>query len=653
MTLRKEQLKKVCKGAILLSVAICMAAASVAQDEYSAITEKYKNEQAVITNYTEHLVIKYEDYKLIATTDVTYQRMMISDLAAGIYNKLAIYHSSFNKLEDYNAFASIPSKNGYKRNRDYVERTAPSEDENIFYDDAKETQVAFTGLTKNSLIEMDYTIRHNDLNMLPSYYFQENIPVAKSTFIVTAPKYVNLKFVLKGNHTDWIKQTKEEDKNTVSYIFTSTDVPALKEYDDVPSISYYAPHIVTFVTSYKLPHQDKITESLSDPDHLYTYFYNFIKNVNITDDDFLDKTVADITKDDKTQRDKAEHIYQWVQKNMHYIAFEDSLEGFVPRQAADICKRKFGDCKDMASILTAMCRKAGIDAYFTWIGTRHKPYTYEETPLPMVANHMICTIKLGNDYIFLDGTDPLIPFGYNPDMIQGKEALVAIDEKNYKIIKVSETPAEVNTVTDSTTLHVAGNNVSGSVKMHYRGYPAWNLETTLMYYKNEEREKYVHSLTGRGSNKYIQKSFTYDQADNKNKDAFVSTEFTIDDYIQNVQKEYYVNMNVKRTFDDNWVDISDRDVALSYKYRQQLKEVVILDIPAGFHASYIPPDDSRSLDGSWNYKISYKTTPKAVILTKEYELKTLSIPPAQFAENNKVVEELRKQYKESVVLTAN
>lgn len=121
---------------------------------------------------------------------------------------------------------------------------------------------------------------------------------------------------------------------------------------------------------------------------------------------------------------------------MHYVAFEDKLGGFIPREAADICKRKFGDCKDMTSIQVALYRKAGIDAYFTWIGTRHKPYTYEEVPLPITDNHMICTIKLDGKWVFLDGTDPLIPFGIPPQGIQGKEALVGIDANNYKIITV-------------------------------------------------------------------------------------------------------------------------------------------------------------------------------------------------------------------------
>ena len=645
-------MRKIKNYLYVLLVATCQATTGVAQ-ERDEIATKYKSEQAVITEYKEHLTIKNEDGKLTAHSEVTTERLLISDLSPGMFSKVYIYHSSFSQLQDVDAYADIPSKKGYKKNSDYTSKTSPSEDNSILYDDGKETELSFTGLTKNSLIHTTYSIAHTDVNMLPVFYFQDNMRVVQSTFEVTAPAYVNLKFVLKGNHTNWVQQTKEESKSTVTYTFTATDLPALKSYSDVPSISYYAPHVIPYITSYKLPHQEKETKLLNDPESLYAYYYNFIKNVNITDDKQLDSTVTSITNGDKTQLEKAAHIYQWVQKNMHYIAFEDSLEGFIPRQAADICKRKFGDCKDMASVLTAMCRRAGIEAYFTWIGTRHKPYTFEETPLPMVSNHMICAIKSNNEWIFLDGTDPFIPFGFNPQGIQGKEALIGIDDKHFKIVKVPETNAEANTISDTTFMHIDKRRVSGSVKLTYKGYPSWSLQTMMMYYKSEEREKYIQNLVSRGSNKYIQQKYTYSPVENEHKDVWLSSDFTIDDYVQNVGKEYYVNMNLNREFEDNYVDTSDRDVPLSYKYKEQMKEVVVMDIPDGFHAAYTPPDATISVNDAWNYKISYKSSPKTVTLIKEYELKTLSIGTKQFADNNEKVEELKKQYKESVVLAAN
>ena len=102
------------------------------------------------------------------------------------------------------------------------------------------------------------------------------------------------------------------------------------------------------------------------------------------------------------------------------------MGGFVPREAGLVCSRRFGDCKDMASILTEMNTAAGLTAYFTWIGTRDLPYKFTQVPLPLVSNHMICTIYLNGKYVFLDGTDPTCVFGLTPAGIQDKEAMISI-----------------------------------------------------------------------------------------------------------------------------------------------------------------------------------------------------------------------------------
>ncbi len=423
------------------------------------------------------------------------------------------------------------------------------------------------------------------------------MPVVQSVFEVTAPKYVQMKFIIRGTLANQVQKAIEENKNTVTYTFKADNVPALENYDFVPSADWYALHIIPYIVSYKMPGEEK-TQLLGDPDHLYNYLYGFIRNINTQEDENITQTAAAITKGDKTQSEKAAHIYQWVQQNIHYIAFEDSLEGYIPRQAAIICSRKFGDCKDMASILVALCRKAGIDAYFTWMGTSAKPYTYEETPLPKVASHMICTAKISDDWIFMDGTHPLIPFGTVPSNLQGKEALVGINEKEYKILKVPETDPQSSLITDTMFLTINDVQLKGKTVLHLHGYPSWDLQSQLIYRKNESRDKYIRSYLERGSNKYMQDSYDYAPSDTGSKPCTLTATFVLDNYLQKVGKEYYVNLNLKTHFEDNHVD-SSRDIPEYFAYKDVEKDAVILDIPAGYHVSYLPPEAGGKVDGVW------------------------------------------------------
>ena len=450
-----------------------------AQDVDSLLL-RYKDELAVISDFWQDLVIKNEKGKLTANSYVSSDRLLIGELSPGIYNKEYIFHSYFNKLEDNDAYALIAGKKGYTKQRPSDSKTVHYDESNILFDDTKETEISFSGLTPKSLLKNEYSLSHNDIHILPSFYFQENIPVAKSTFVVTVPKYVHMKFVIKGSQPDRIKQIMEENKNTVVYTFSATDIPAIKHFESIPSSDWYALHVIPYIYSYQLPGEDK-EQIIGDLDHFYKYMFGFISKINVAEDDEITQTATKLTKGDKTQKEKAAHIYKWVQDNIHYIAFEDSLEGLIPRQAAAICKRKFGDCKDMASILVALCRKAGLDAYFTWIGTNSKPYTWEETPLMKVANHMICTVKIGDEWIFMDGTHPLIPFGKAPENIQGKEALVGINEKEFKIIKVPEADGASNVSIDTTFLSVNGKQVTGRATLDLQGYFSWDLQIQMMF----------------------------------------------------------------------------------------------------------------------------------------------------------------------------
>jgi transglutaminase-like putative cysteine protease len=638
----------------MITACLLLAASLQAQDhyKYDTIASKYASENAVYSNITERLVIKEEDGQLTANSYVVMEKLLISDLSINHENTDFFAYSSFQRLTDYTANAYLPAKNSYKkvpchhfgegRPRDFV-----------FYDDQRVVEVYYSGLAKNAITETKYSLEHTDLNMLPRFTFQEDLPVVNATFEVVAPRHVNLGFVLKGLDVSHIKETKEEKNGIITFKFTATDMPAFKRFSNVPSRWHYIPHVIPYIKSYRTTGAKKDSILINGPDDLYKYLYNYVKGINMKEDTFISRTVAEITKNDVREKDKAAHIYEWVQKNMHYIAFEKGLEGFVPREASLVCKRKYGDCKDMASTLVAMCRKAGLNAYFTWIGTRELPYTHEETPLNCVSNHMICAVKIGEEWLFLDATNPLLPLGANRDDIQGKEAMIAIDAKNYKIVTIPERAADKNVTFDSTFMSISDRTIRGNVKQSYKGYEAWEIGILMsMYNQKDEREKAIKALTGRGSNKYLQSRYDVAVNPTGDKDVNIEAGFTIEDYVQKVGKQYYVNMNLNRDFENNQIEIKDRKVPYFNDYKQKKKEVVVLEIPKGYRVSHLPPAANGAADG-WQYKISYKADAKKITLTKEYEIKALAIGPLQFADNNKMVDNLKKSYKESVVLTAN
>lgn len=617
---------------------------------------KYKNENAVFTNYSERLEIQYEDGHLVARSKIKNERLLTGDLAAAHDHYDHVAESYFDQLTMLDAVAWIPQKGGNYRQQTKHFTFGQGAGGGVI-SDASYYITSFTGLSKGSVIRLTATQEHPDITALPTFLFADQYPMMHAEFEVVAPAYVDMKFVFKGENTGIIKQTRTESNGNIIYRFTADNVPGYKLFEKVPSPLYYLPHIVPYIASYKLPGQAKDTAILATPGDLYKSQFKYVGYMNVKQDTMLKNLVDRLTNGDVTDRQKAKHLYEWVQNNVHYIAFEIGLGGWIPREADTVCRKMYGDCKDMSSLLVQMGRMAGLKTYFTWIGTTDKPYSFDETPVPQVSNHMICALKLDGEWIFMDGTHSNLPFGANRDDIQGKEAMIAIDRDTYKIVTIPTVDAKNNITVDSTFVRISEENntdLKGRLKVKMTGYAAWNLGYALQMYTKDkqEREKIVKKLTGRGSDKFLLDEYKLKVKDTGNKDIAIIGDFTVGDYVRYLKKDVIVNMNLLRTFEDDYVDTTGRKAAWYHDYKNVRKEVVVMEIPAGYKVTYLPKNASGKLDDMWSYNITYKNDGKFITLTKEYTLNTLTVAPKYFAANNGAINALEKQYKESVVLTA-
>ena len=326
------------------------------------------------------------------------------------------------------------------------------------------------------------------------------------------------------------------------------------------------------------------------------------------------------------------------------------MEGFVPRDASLVCSRRFGDCKDFSSIITMMLRHAGLKAYYTWIGTRSIPYMYQEIPTPLVDNHMISTLELDGKFIFLDGTDPTCVFGIPSDHIQGKEALIGLNEKNYKIVDVPIQPSASNLLNDTTFIQFTEKGIKGRIHQVLHGYYAMDLNARLLYMQGEDRDNHVREWLGRGSNKFRILSYRITDSAADGNQIGLTAEFEIPDYGKSVGNDKFINLNLQKLYEHQEIDYPKRKIPVSNKFGYEIKLVSILDIPAGFRTDYIPK--AKSFDNeTWGFTILYAEIPGKLILQQHYWNPHLLLQPDRFESYNKVLEVLLPQYKESVSIT--
>jgi hypothetical protein len=474
------------------------------------------------------------------------------------------------------------------------------------------------------------------------------MPVVNSQLKITVSKDISLKYRLMGLDTANISVVVESKHHDNIYTFVYKNCPADRRYPDAPNFAWYSPHVIFYIENYK---DDKggVIPYLSNADDLYRLNYSYVKSVNAVIDPALKHLVDTLTANLTTPESKARRIYSWVQQHIKYVAFEDGMGGFVPRDAGLVCSRRFGDCKDMASILTEMLNAAGVQAYFTWIGTRDLPYKFSSEPLPLVSNHMICAIKLDGQFIFLDGTDPTCVFGMPPSAIQGKEAMIGINEKEYKIIKVPVIDKSNNTEVDTTWLELTAEGLKGRIKKDLSGYPAMNMYGKLMYWNDKNIKEDMKDEFERGSNKFRLDTFHVDRKPVTDRIS-ITAGFSLPDYAKKIGNDYYLNLNLFKFFEHEEIDYPRRKMPIEYSFKYVKKYVTLLKIPDGYKLSYLPQGKSFH-NKVWGFDFKYEQRGNWLVLTQDFDNDNLLLTSDQFQEWNKVLENLFPLYKETLSLT--
>jgi hypothetical protein len=261
---------------------------------------------------------------------------------------------------------------------------------------------------------------------------------------------------------------------------------------------------------------------------------------------------------------------------------------------------------------------------------------------------MISVANINNQWYFLDGTAPNAKLDFPPHHIQGKQALMAIDQREFKVLTVPVALAESNRVIDSTFIRVTPTGISGSQKIIYEGYPAADIWDDLLYKNDRNRQDFVKSKLARGSNKFMLGKYLIE--DKKDAGfACIRADFELPGYGKMVGDEYYINLNIGKLFDNQLIDTAKRKVPKSFEYIAIFEQNHILEIPEGFRVSY-KPDDLLVDNPFYKVEIKYSSSPGKLVATQRVTSKSILINPGDFVTWNKDLAVIQMHYKEQIVL---
>ncbi|MCX6317231.1 MAG: transglutaminase-like domain-containing protein [Bacteroidetes bacterium] len=449
------------------------------------------------------------------------------------------FYNSFTRITSFKQLEKARGMFGVKKNYNVgyaIDRSASSSE--IFSDDSrvKYFNIGFSGYGDITRVESEK--KYLDCKYLTAVYFHSWYPAKEKIIRIKVPDWLQLdirEFNFEGYK---ITKQKTQEKNATVYSFKMQNLEAMKNENRAIGAAYQYPHIVFVVKSFN--YDGNTEKGFGDAGDLYNW-YNYLYKKCVNKPDELKAKVTELTKGKATDIDKVKAIFYWVQDNIRYIAFEDGLAGFIPAPAQDVFKAKYGDCKGMANLLTEMLKLAGLNAYMTWIGTRHIPYDYT-LPSLAVDNHCISTVMIAGKEYYLDGTEKYIPFGDYAWRIQGKEVLIGKGDK-YEVKKIPVADKETNKILTQTTFQLKDNVLKGHVKATLTGEQRTGFHQYYHELPNDDKKKMIQRFLEFGNKNLVVSNVKTSDLNNREIPVVVEGDIDLTNYVITEDKEIYLGID--------------------------------------------------------------------------------------------------------------
>lgn len=491
----------------------------------------------------------------------------------------------------------------------------------ILYNDLKVKEITPTiPIRERTVLKYSYECTYKDTRFLNTLLIQENNePILSFNLTIIIPEFVtaDLYPFNISNKNDLIEKTENKTK---VWSYTIQNVAAIDENEYTPPLTYYSPHFILTTKFYASNGNNyNILGSTSD---LYNWYNGLVKQLQ-PNKEIIKKLADEITLGKNNQEEKIEAIFQWVQKNIHYVAFEDGIAGFKPEEAQKVIEVKYGDCKGMANTLVELLKAENIPAYHTWIGTRHLSYSLISNSLA-VNNHMICTVILNNQEYYLDPTDKGAIWNKTPSHLQGKEALIGkgneFDVKKIPINSIgnnfSDYHFEYNFSNDLRHLYATIQaTFEGENAKEFYHYYSFSSSQSKKKLDNEFYRIYTKSFVADSSKSINSDLFTKNKIIKKNKGEVLGA--TLFD-----GKKLYLYLNQAPFLENSSIETLETPIYIDHLYKSVV--TYSINLPATLKIYSLPESKKIiSADNSVTCSINYSKELNRIIVTKEIRVNSL------------------------------
>src|SRR5580704_12760489 len=525
------------------------------------------------------------------------------------------------------------------------------------FSDNRAKVIKFPEANVGSVVGYEYTQRQRPFMFEDDWEFQETIPTRRARFSLQLP--AGWEF---ANYWANFAQQEPQSSSNNQYVWELENIPAVEVEPDMPPFLAVAGRmdIKYFPRDQNL--RAKTTGTWSDIGVWYTGLTASSRIASPA----LQQKVTELTSGISDPLVQMKALASYMQRNIRYVAIEIGIGGFQPHPASDVFAHQYGDCKDKATLLSAMLKEIGIDSYYVLIHTERGIVNPKFPSLRF--DHAILAIRLPdkisdagtglyatlNDpklgrLLFFDPTHPYVPLGYLPPYLQDTYGLV-MGPDGGELVTLPLLPPSTNRLLRTATLSLsASGNLTGAVEELRWGGPAEQSRAQFLTAAPADRQKVFETFLSNSLTNFSLTSASIGNLQKYDESLTLSYKFAADGYAKTAGDLLILRPRVVGAKGSNLLSGKPRKYPIEFEEATRQDDIFDITLPQGYVVDELPkPVVAECAYGT--YKSEIQVADNVLHYKRTYEIKDVVVPTQKLDEVRDFFHQIAADERSSAVL---
>lgn len=392
--------------------------------------------------------------------------------------------------------------------------------------------------------------------------------------------------------------------------------------------------------------------------------YHWLSKDRLVPSPEMKQVVAELIQHAATPLEKIRAITNYVRRNISYVAVEMGIGGFQPRHVQNIFTNRYGDCKDMSSMIVSLLGEAEITAYPALILTLDVGEIDPEFPM-QYFNHCIAYVpgvpetegwieawpehdRFGRS-LWIDATSESASVEDMPWSIQGTHALVVTPDKGHLI----ETPLFGPEMNVKHRAVQAALSMEGDLQVegeeHFTGNNNIRFRSILKHRSEGERQKWLQSYLGNSVPRISLEHFQHSALNDLDEQVKIRYRLASGRYANRAGNLMFFRPHVMSLWKQNPLAGDQMGEAIAFTHPFTEIDTLSFVLPSGYVVDDLPEEVSLET-GFGSYRSRCDIQDNRLIYTRHLAIRHREIPRESYAEWKAFFDTVVRSDKAMVVL---